>query len=101
VTETVPDEHERVRSRLEASKIRSEAKLEANRILLTALKEGSLSSHSKVSGISYFDRERYIQEILLRIPLGDLTVEIPFKAVGKGIFKKGISKIVGGQIEFE
>lgn len=101
VTETVPDEPERIRSRVEAEQIRSEAKLEANRILVTALTEGSLSSHTTVSGKSYFERDRDIQEILLLIPLGDLTVEIPFKTVRKGKFHKGISRIIGSQIEFE
>jgi hypothetical protein len=101
VTETVPDEHERTRSKLEAERMRSEAKLETNRILVTALTEGSLSSQTIVSGKSYFDRDRDIQEILLLLPLGDLTVEIPFKTVRKGKFHKGIPKIIGSQIEFE
>jgi hypothetical protein len=101
VTETVPDEHERTRSKLEAEQIRSEAKLESNRILVTALTESSLSFQTIVSGKSYFERDRDIQEILLLIPLGDLTVEIPFKAVRKAKFRKGISTVIDWQIEFE
>jgi hypothetical protein len=81
VTETVPDHHIRGMAQIESRSIRSESQEAANRILSTALQSSSLATNSRVAGGIYYDREKEVQNVLLRIPLGGLLVEIPFKAV--------------------
>jgi hypothetical protein len=79
---TVPDEHARSQARSEAMSIRGSAEGERQRVLNAALKPASISPQGSISGNLYFERDKGVKEVLLRIPLGELTVEIPFK-VGK------------------
>jgi len=86
VTKTVPDEHARFVASAQAASIRVNAEADRKQILNTALAAARLTRYSRVEGRVYYDREKNAQEVLLRIPLGGLTVEIPFTAVRKDAF---------------
>jgi ASC-1-like (ASCH) protein len=86
VTKTVPDDHSRWAASSQAASIRMNAEADRRLILNTALKTILLTRDSRIVGRTYYDRENNAQEVLLRIPLGDLTVEIPFTAVRKTMF---------------
>jgi len=90
ITETVPDEAARSRARTAASQIRQEGGAESKRILRIALKGGSLSPQVKISGSSFYNRARGVQEFLIQVPLGEFIFEIPFKVVKKGFFRKTV-----------
>jgi hypothetical protein len=68
------------------------AEAERKQILNTALKTTRLAYNSQIMGRVYYDREKTVEEILLRIPLGELTVEIPFTAVRKRSFLAPVIK---------
>lgn len=80
---TVPDEHARSRAEMEAMSIRNSAESEKQYVLNAALKPTALPPNVSVSGNVYFERDKSVKEVLLRVPLGELTVEIPFKVVKK------------------
>jgi hypothetical protein len=86
VTKTVPDDHARFVASSQAASIRMSAEADRKQILNTALKTTLLTRNSQISGKVYYDREKHAREVLLRIPLGELTVEIPFTAVSKSAF---------------
>jgi len=92
VTETVPDPHTRGMAQIEGRRIRSKGQVAANRILGTALKSATLAANSSISGAIYYDREKDVEEVLLRIPLGSVSVEIPFKAVKRWSLGPGTIK---------
>lgn len=96
VTETVPDTSERDRTRLEAARVRDAAQQEARRLSVMELKDRVMAPSTLNFGNLYFERTNQTEEALLRVPLGDLTVEIPFKTV-----RHGISKALRGAIDFE
>jgi hypothetical protein len=83
---TVPDDHARWQAEHEASNIRHGAYGEARFVLREVLKPATLQHAASTSGALYFSRDSDVQEVLLSVPLGDLTVEIPFKAVKKKAF---------------
>jgi hypothetical protein len=78
VTVKVPDNRAISEAQKEARRIRREAEVEKRYLLSTALYSTDIDRNSKKRGMIYFDRVPDIQNVLLRIPLGDLTMEIPF-----------------------
>jgi hypothetical protein len=86
VTEIVPDNQARFAAKAEAGRIRREAEAEYRHILGAALNLTYIESNSRKRGMIYYDRIRYLQNVLLRIPLGELTVEIPFKVTRTRFF---------------
>ncbi|HKX33505.1 MAG TPA: hypothetical protein VJ302_37855 [Blastocatellia bacterium] len=98
----VPETYTRIRSEVdydvqrlaegEARRIRAAADADQRQILNTDLQTTLLEHNSAVAGRVYFDRQSGVQELLLRVPLGNLTVEIPFKPVRKcGFLKRKIA----------
>lgn len=83
---TVPDDHARWSAKNEAQRIRFSAFGDAFGVERAAMKPKTLPPGADVSGALYFSRGPDAKEVLLRVPLGDLTVEIPFKAVKKRVF---------------
>jgi hypothetical protein len=86
VTKTVPDEHARFAASAQAASIRRSAEADVRQILSTALVTIHLTRDSRIGGRVYYDREENAREVLLRIPLGELTVEIPFTALMRPVF---------------
>jgi len=78
VIKTVPDDAERMRTQNEGAAIRQQANADARRIVQGALRGGRVAPASRAAGSVYFERDNAAQEVLLRIPLGQVTVEIPF-----------------------
>jgi DNA-dependent RNA polymerase auxiliary subunit epsilon len=91
VTETVPDTFARSEAEREASRIRKEAEAEKRYILSTALDATYIERNSRKRGMIYYDRVPDLKNVLLRIPLGDLTVEIPFKVTNDRFFLRAKS----------
>ena len=83
---TVPDDHARWNAKNEADSIRFSAFGDASGVERAALKPTNLPPGADASGAVYFSGGPSAKEVLLRVPLGDLTVEIPFKAVKKRVF---------------
>ena len=83
VTKVEPDYNARHMASAEAAGIRSNAEAARRRIMSESLKPAILTRDSQTRGMIYYDRETNAREVLLRIPLGELTVEIPFTAVWK------------------
>ena len=76
---TVPDDAARARASHEAAAIRGRAETDQRQILGTALRAAPLAGNTLVRGKIYYDYGRYLQDTILRIPLGDTIIEIPFK----------------------
>lgn len=83
---TVPDDHARWQAESEASHIRTSAQGEAYSLVKYALKPATLQTGASASGALYFSRDSSAKEVILRVPLGDLSVEIPFKVFKKRVF---------------
>ena len=83
---TVPDDHARWQAESEATNISMGARSEASALVRNALKPTTLQSGASASGSLYFSRDSSAKEVVLRVPLGGLSVEIPFKAVKKRVF---------------
>jgi hypothetical protein len=83
---TVPDDHARWNAQNEADSIRFAAFGDAFGVERAALKAKALPPGADASGALYFSHDPSAKEVLLRVPLGDLTVEIPFKVVKKRVF---------------
>lgn len=77
-TKTVPDDSARWSAKTQADTIRSGASYDRQRVLDAALKPTTLAPTYSASGTVYFEREKDPKEVLLRVPVGDLVVEIPF-----------------------
>jgi hypothetical protein len=86
VHKTAPDDHARFVASAQAANIRMRAEADGRRILRTALSATLLTPNSQAGGRVYYDRGKNAGEVLLRIPLGDLIVEIPFTAVSRSGF---------------
>jgi hypothetical protein len=82
-TKTEPDDLARMAAASQAASIRRSAEAEGEQILSAGLKTILLIRDSQTEGRVYYEREKSAREVLLRIPLGELTVEIPFTAVMK------------------
>ncbi|HEX5084313.1 MAG TPA: hypothetical protein VFY40_19895 [Blastocatellia bacterium] len=67
----------------QSDSIRKNAEGARRRIVSAALKPAILLPGSQTGGMIYYYRETEAREVLLRIPLGELTVEIPFTAAWK------------------
>ena len=78
VINTVPDDAERMRTLGEGAVIRQQADAAARRIVQSALRGGRVAPTSRAAGSVYYQRDGATREVLLRIPLGQVTVEIPF-----------------------
>jgi hypothetical protein len=83
---TVPDDHARWQAESEASSIHLGGQSEASVLVRNALKPATLQPGATASGAVYFSRDSSAKEVILRVPLGDLSVEIPFRAVKKRVF---------------
>ncbi|MEW6735470.1 MAG: hypothetical protein AB1489_29535 [Acidobacteriota bacterium] len=81
ITRTVPDECARSRAHSEAMSIRQWGDSYSRAVLSEALRTTDLAANTSIVGVVHFRRDDTIKEVLLRIPLGDLIVEIPFNAV--------------------
>lgn len=80
VVRTVPDDGEWLRAQSEGAGIRSRSDKEAKRILERAFTDGVLPPGSLAAGSIYYQRDAGIEEVLVRIPLGNVVAEIPFTA---------------------
>jgi len=83
VTKLEPDYQARYAASSQADSIRKSAEITRRRIVNAALNPIILTPDSQTGGLIYYDREKDAREVILRIPLGELTVEIPFTAVWK------------------
>ncbi|HVF92200.1 MAG TPA: hypothetical protein VNH22_19195, partial [Blastocatellia bacterium] len=83
---TVPDDNARWQAEGEASRIRTSAWSEARAVVRDALKPATLQPGASASGALYFSGDSSAKEVLLRVPLDGVSVEIPFKAVKKRVF---------------
>ncbi len=77
-TRTVPDDSARSSASTQASSIRNGASSDRQRVLAAALKPATLAPTFSASGVVWFEREKDPKEVLLRVPVGDLVVEVPF-----------------------
>ncbi|HKG21272.1 MAG TPA: hypothetical protein VKC34_05180 [Blastocatellia bacterium] len=83
---TVPDDHARWQAEGEASRLRLSAMSEARAAVRGALKPGTLQPGASASGAVYFSGDPSAKEVLLRVPLDGVSVEIPFRTVKKRVF---------------
>jgi hypothetical protein len=83
VTKIEPDYPARNVAASQSDSVRKSAEGARRRIVSAALQPAILPPGSQTGGMIYYYRETEAREVLLRIPLGELTVEIPFTAVWK------------------
>lgn len=90
VVRTVPDEGARLRSQGEAQATRHRASLQARHVNQSALRGGTLASQARVAGTVYFERDGHATSVLVQVPLGGVTVEIPFTARRSGGWRRAL-----------
>jgi hypothetical protein len=96
-TETIvklaPDETARLRAQAEAQTIRGQAETESRRIVALALTDARLSHGSHIAGTLYFEHDDKLEEAIVLIPIGAVTVEIPFRTLKRWAWLGGRTMI--------
>lgn len=79
VVRLVPDEAARSRAEAEARTIRGQAAKDSRRIVALALTDTRVIPGSHIVGTLYFEHDDELEEAVVLIPVGAVSVEIPFR----------------------